>query len=288
MTACGHAWRLWDRLGRLHLLAALVLGRFLDNAAVWAAKDMPEGAQALGTEQPLGTAAMSNLASGVSDPGVLTAFAKSFIMILATELGDETFIIAAIMAMRHSRRVVYAGAISALVFMTVISTALGYVLPNLISREATHHAATVLYTIFGVRLLWIAWRSKPQESNQEEMEEVQQKLADAEQSQREQHSHVHAVLAGICSAVFLEACILTFIAEWGDRSQIATITLAAVYNPVGVTVGAILGHCVCTGTAVLGGKLLAMRISQRTVALSGGTLFLAFAAHNALHRQRWH
>lgn len=47
---------------------------------------------------------------------------------------------------------------------------------------------------------------------QEEMEEVQQKLADAEQSQREQHSHVHAVLAGICSAVFLEACILTFIA----------------------------------------------------------------------------
>lgn len=50
MTACGHAWRLWDRLGRLHLLAALVLGRFLDNAAVWAAKDMPEGAQALGTE----------------------------------------------------------------------------------------------------------------------------------------------------------------------------------------------------------------------------------------------
>ena len=48
----------------------------------------------------------------------------------------------------------------------IISTALGYVLPNLISRKATHHAASVLYTIFGVRLLWIAWRSKPQESNQ--------------------------------------------------------------------------------------------------------------------------
>ena len=38
---------------------------------------------------------------------------------MATELGDETFIIAAIMAMRHSRRVVYAGAMSALIFMTV-------------------------------------------------------------------------------------------------------------------------------------------------------------------------
>ncbi len=48
----------------------------------------------------------------------------------------------------------------------IISTALGVVLPNLISRKATHHAASVLYVIFGVRLLWIAWRSKPQDSNQ--------------------------------------------------------------------------------------------------------------------------
>ena len=48
----------------------------------------------------------------------------------------------------------------------VISTALGYVLPNLISRKATQHAASVLYTFFGLRLLWIAWHAKPQETNQ--------------------------------------------------------------------------------------------------------------------------
>ena len=34
-------------------------------------------------------------------------------------------------------------------------------------------------------------------------------------------------LYAIFSAVFLEAFILTFLAEWGDRSQIATIILAA-------------------------------------------------------------
>ncbi len=41
------------------------------------------------------------------------------LQILVTELGDETFIIAAIMAMRHPRLVVYVGAMSALVSMTV-------------------------------------------------------------------------------------------------------------------------------------------------------------------------
>ena len=105
------------------------------------------------------------------------------------------------MSMQHPRLVVYAGAMTALVFMTVrialslaavqmasdatsmltfsswltrtkgmavqiISTILGLILPNLISRQATQHAASLLYTIFGVRLLWIAWRSSPQESNQ--------------------------------------------------------------------------------------------------------------------------
>ena len=50
--------------------------------------------------------------------------------------------------------------------LQVISTALGYVLPNLISRKATQHAASVLYTFFGLRLLYIAWHSKPQDTNQ--------------------------------------------------------------------------------------------------------------------------
>lgn len=49
--------------------------------------------------------------------------------------------------------------------LQVISTALGYVLPNLISRKATQHAASILYTFFGLRLLYIAYYSKPQESN---------------------------------------------------------------------------------------------------------------------------
>jgi putative Ca2+/H+ antiporter (TMEM165/GDT1 family) len=36
----------------------------------------------------------------------------------------------------------------------------------------------------------------------------------------------------------------------------------------------------CTGVAVVGGRLLAARISERVVAFSGGVLFLLFAMHS--------
>lgn len=80
--------------------------------------------------------------------------------------------------------------------------------------------------------------------------------------------------------IFSQAFTLTFLAEWGDRSQIATIALASSKNPFGVIVGGLVGHAMCTGLAVLGGRMLAARISERTVALVGGILFLLFALHS--------
>ena len=48
-------------------------------------------------------------------------FIASLSMIIVSELGDKTFFIAAIMSMRHSRLVVLAGALGALVAMTILS-----------------------------------------------------------------------------------------------------------------------------------------------------------------------
>merc|ERR1712146_494825 len=81
------------------------------------------------------------------------------------------------------------------------------------------------------------------------------------------------------TSVFWQALTLTFLAEWGDRSQIATIALASAKDPIGVTAGGILGHSMCTGLAVVGGKVIAGRISERNVLIVGGMLFLGFAVH---------
>ena len=78
----------------------------------------------------------------------------------------------------------------------------------------------------------------------------------------------------MCHQLFVNTFTLTFIAEWGDRSQLATIVLAGIndvvrgiryqlflllifFLQVGVILGGCLGHAICTGGAVLAGALIA-------------------------------
>jgi len=206
------------------------------------------------------------------------ALSSSFFMILATELGDETFIIAAVMAMRHPKLTVLGGALAALYLMTVLSAVLGVVLPNLISQKTVHNCATILYTFFGLRLMYVGSRGGGEDKD-EEFEEVENTLKDT--ASKSQKSFARRVFSKLCTPIFLEALMLTFLAEWGDRSQIATITLAAHQNPLGVIIGAGVGHTICTSLAVFGGEWLGKRISQRLVAFLGGFLFLLFALINA-------
>ena len=105
------------------------------------------------------------------------------------------------------------------------------------------------------------------------------KAAAAARLEKEKKSGLVNLMEALFTPIFIKAFTMTFVAEWGDRSQIATIALASSKDPYGVTLGGTIGHGLCTGLAVVGGKLLAAKISERTVALSGGVLFLIFAVH---------
>ena len=63
--------------------------------------------------------------------------------------------------------------------------------------------------------------------------------------------------------MFLSTCFPNIF----DRSQLATVILAAREDVYGVCVGGILGHALCTGLAVIGGRIIATRISVKTVTL---------------------
>ncbi len=65
------------------------------------------------------------------------------------------------------------------------------------------------------------------EDSKEEYQEVEQELSTSGTSQPTNCVRLRNVLRRLLSPVFVEAFIMTFLAEWGDRSQITTIVLAA-------------------------------------------------------------
>lgn len=252
----------------------------------------------------------------------LHSFILSLTMILVSEIGDKTFLVAALMAMRHPQLVVYSAALSALVAMTVLSAVLGHAVPTLLPKHFTAFAAGLLFLVFGAKMLREGLAMPKDMGVGEEMKEVEAELEEQEHLARKQGrrrssavspyvleagrgrrsgsrntnhlpkppqsppssdssrspspsgrgvkasvsnavSGLNNLLSLLLSPAWVSTFIMTFLGEWGDRSQIATIAMAAGQDYWWVTGGAISGHAVCTGVAVLGGRALAGRVSLR-------------------------
>ncbi|GFY86807.1 uncharacterized protein family [Actinidia rufa] len=159
-------------------------------------------------------------------------FTKSLAITVLSEVGDRTFCVAAILAMRYPRRSVLFGCLSSVIVTTILSALVGKAAPNLANDNFKKRNWPFLTHFF--------------------------------------------------SPVFLKCCLIvqafsvTFFGEWGDKSQLATIGLAADGDALAVILGGIIGQTLCTIAAVIGGKSLASRISERLVTLMGGVLFLFF------------
>ncbi|KAM6481469.1 hypothetical protein HDV62DRAFT_83260 [Trichoderma sp. SZMC 28011] len=252
------------------------------------------------------------------------SFILSFTMILVSEVGDKTFLVAALMAMKHDRMVVFSAAFGALLVMTVLSAVLGHAVPALIPKRLTGLLAAGLFFVFGARLLREGMQMDPNEGVTAEMHEVEQELAEKEKelerrggpisgdalemglgggrtsrknrfpsprSPSESPSRIPSRKSGsgsgfvsgisnLCSLIlspaWVQTFVMTFLGEWGDRSQIATIAMAAGQDYWWVTLGALAGHCICTGVAVIGGRAIAGRVSLKVVTVGGAVAFLLF------------
>ncbi|KAF5313936.1 hypothetical protein D9619_013100 [Psilocybe cf. subviscida] len=255
--------------------------------------------------------ASSVLANELAAEDSVQALVQSFTMIIVSEIGDKTFLIAAILAMRHARAYVFAGAFGSLVVMSILSAAMGHLLPTLIPRKWTQLAAAGLFLVFGAKMLQEArgmegGTGKIQEEMREAEEEIEGDDVDTglplhsghaipleemeEGGRARSPGSRSAALAArsswsegarnFCSLflgpVFVQSFVLTFLGEWGDRSQIATIALGAAHNVYLVTIGTVAGHACCTALAVIGGRYVSTKISVKHVTFGGAILFLLF------------
>lgn len=253
------------------------------------------------------------------------SLAGSFSSIAATEIGDKTFIVAALMAMRHPRLQVFTAAFSALFIMTVLSAFTGHAVGSLISKRWAAVVAALLFLVFGAKSLKEGYDMRPDQGVSEEIREVEAELEEKEvdiaraedklhgssvsafalesgrmngsrrsrsqtrlparkrspsssrsRSPSRSRPSIASAFAGIknlfsllLSPSWVETFSMTFVGELGDRSQIATVAMAAGQEYFWVMVGATLGHFVCTAVAVLGGSVLAGRVSMRKGMSSG-------------------
>lgn len=239
-------------------------------------------------------------------------------MIVFSEIGDKTFLIAALMAMKHPRLLVFTAAFAALIAMTVLSAVLGHAVPALIPKRLTNFLAALLFLVFGAKMLREGYMLSPAQGVSEEMKEVEMELEEKEEMARKMgrrrssltpymlesgRTSSHKVrsksrlpappdsppsstssrnpspnrgsslinaLAGVnnlfsllLSPAWVQTFIMTFLGEWGDRSQIATIAMAAGQDYWWVTGGAVSGHGICTAIAVIGGRAIAGKVSLR-------------------------
>lgn len=186
---------------------------------------------------------------------------RSFAMIIFSEIGDKTFLIAAILAMRHPRLVVFAGAFSSLMLMSLLSAEMGNLLPKLVPEKWIHITAGVLFLVFGSKMIMEA-REMPsgsevmEEEMREAAEEIENDAADMGITGSNGHSiplerleegearasayprkatkfniasRLRNIFKLVLGPVFAQSFLLTFLGEWGDRSQFTTIALGAAH-----------------------------------------------------------
>ena len=209
------------------------------------------------------------MASPLSSDPSLAAFGSSLTAITLAELGDKTFFMALILAVRHRARWVFIGSFAALTAVTLISLALGYGLRELLPQSLVPWLAAVLFLSFGIKLL-IDAQGMAANAATEEKAEAEQAINTAESSKA----------FNTAWAVIWEAFVLVFIAELGDRTQFTTIFMATaptqVFSFGGLLAGTLLGHALVTWLAVGAGKWIGQWVNERLLYRLSGGLFLVF------------
>ncbi len=168
-------------------------------------------------------------------------------VVALAEIGDKTQLLAFILAARFKKPLpIILGILAATVINHGLAGALGAWITSSISPE-------VLRWVLGASFIGMAiWTLIPDKIEEEETQVAQR--------------------FGIFGATF----ITFFLAEMGDKTQIATIAMAAHYGaPLMVVIGTTLGMLIADVPAVFAGDKLANKIPMKLVHTIAAAVFAA-------------
>jgi putative Ca2+/H+ antiporter (TMEM165/GDT1 family) len=181
----------------------------------------------------------------------VAAFTASFLLIVLAEMGDKTQFLAMSLATRYNPYKVLFAIFLATVLNFGIVVLIGQFLTTIMPLYIISLAASLSFIGFA---LWILRAEKPKD--------------EAEKASK----------FGIIGAV----SVPFFIAEFGDKTQLATISLAADYqNALSVLIGATLAMLVADGIGIAVGVVLGKHIPEKTIMWVSAAIFIVFGLAGA-------
>jgi Ca2+/H+ antiporter, TMEM165/GDT1 family len=193
----------------------------------------------------------------VIDPLVV---ALAFGAIFVVELPDKTFIATLVMSTKMRPLFVWIGVGLAFLVQTGVAVGIGKA-ASFLPEQLIHTVAALMFVI-GAIILFRAART-----------------ADADEGAQEDEYAAKADTGAHGFKVVVTSFLVLFAAEWGDLSQLLTISLVAKYDdPVSVFLGAWGALLAVSGLAVIVGRLLLQRVRLSVLHYVGAAVCVFMAA----------
>ena len=173
------------------------------------------------------------------------AFWQSLIFIALAEMGDKTQLVALAFATRFNAKVVLAGVFVATLVVHLFSVAIGEMLGLVIPTFWLTLAAGLAFIGFG---LWTLRGDTLDDENPSALRRF---------------------------GPFVTVAIAFFLAELGDKTMLATVTLASqLRDAFPVWIGSTLGMVIADGLAVVVGLVVGKRLPARAIKYGSATVFI--------------
>ena len=175
------------------------------------------------------------------------SFFVSTVVVALAEMGDKTQLLSFVLAARFKRKgTICVGILVATLANHFLAGYAGVFLATFVSPAVLKWGVALAFLVFG------AWALKP----------------DTFEQKRELGKQ----------GVFLTTAVAFFLVEMGDKTQLATVALAARYHSlVAVVLGTTLGMMIANVPAVWLGETLARRVNMRLLRWIAAALFFLLA-----------